>query len=181
MTAIIEHDVAAPQACSGQNPLKLKKIHHVELWAGNANQSAYFYRKAFGFSQLASSGLATGCRDTASCVLAQGKIRFVITSALSAGHPAAEHVRLHGDGVRDIALQVDDADFAYAEAVRRGAKGVIEPHDISDEYGTVRPAAVQTYGQTIHSFISYDDYRGAILPGYQRAEVAGESAGLLIV
>ena len=181
MTATIETDVAARRSGTGENPLKLKRIHHVELWAGNAKQSAYFYRKAFGFSQLAYSGLETGCRDTASYVLAQGKIRFVITSALSAGHPAAEHVRLHGDGVRDIALQVDDADFAYAEAVRRGAKGVIEPHDIRDEFGTVRRAAVQTYGETIHSFISYDDYRGAFLPGYPRAEVAGESTGLLIV
>ncbi len=97
MTATIETDVAARRSGTGENPLKLKRIHHVELWAGNAKQSAYFYRKAFGFSQLAYSGLETGCRDTASYVLAQGKIRFVITSALSAGHPAAEHVRLHGD------------------------------------------------------------------------------------
>jgi 4-hydroxyphenylpyruvate dioxygenase len=181
MTATIEADVAARQSGTGQNPLKLKRIHHVELWAGNAKQSAYYYRKAFGFSQLAYSGLETGVRDTASYVLAQGKIRFVITSALSPDHPAAEHVRQHGDGVRDIALQVEDADFAYAEAVRRGAKGVVEPYDVRDEHGVVRRAAVQTYGQTIHSFISYDDYRGPFLPGYQAAEVAGESTGLLIV
>jgi 4-hydroxyphenylpyruvate dioxygenase len=181
MTATIEADVAARQTGTGQNPLKLKRIHHVELWAGNAKQSAYYYRKAFGFSQLAYAGLETGIRDTASYVLAQGKIRFVITSALSPDHPAADHVRLHGDGVRDIALQVEDADFAYAEAVRRGAKGVVEPHDVRDEHGVVRRAAVQTYGQTIHSFISYDDYRGPFLPGYQAAEVAGESTGLLIV
>src|SRR5437764_14788116 len=84
------------------NPLKLKRIHHVELWTGNAKQSAYFYRKAFGFSQIAYSGLETGNRQTASYVLAQGKIRFVITSPLSAEHPASEHVRVHGDGVRDI-------------------------------------------------------------------------------
>jgi 4-hydroxyphenylpyruvate dioxygenase len=83
--------------------------------------------------------------------------------------------------VRDIALQVEDADFAYAEALRRGAKGVTEPHDVRDEHGTVRRAAVQTYGDTIHSFISYQEYRGAFLPGYQAAEVPGESTGLLIV
>src|SRR5258708_16920261 len=106
MTATIESDIAAQRSGTGANPLKLKKIHHVEFWAGNAKQSAYFYRKAFGFSQLAYSGLETGNRQAASYVLAQGKIRFVITSPLSGEHPAADHVRLHSDGVRDIALQV---------------------------------------------------------------------------
>ncbi len=181
MTVTIESDAAVRESGLRENPLKLKKIHHVEFWAGNAKQSAYFYRKAFGFSQLAYSGLETGNRQTASYVLAQGKIRFVITSPLSGDHPASEHLRLHGDGVRDIALQVEDADFAYAEAVRRGAKGVVEPHDVSDDLGTVRHAAIQTYGDTVHSLISYKDYRGAFLPGYQAAEVPGESAGLLVV
>src|SRR5205814_3616833 len=110
-----------------ENPLKLKRVHHVELWSGNAKQAAYFYRKAFGFSQIAYCGLETGNRESASYVLAQGKIRFVITSPLGGDHPAAEHVRRHGDGARDIALQVEDADFAYNEAVRRGATGVVEP------------------------------------------------------
>ena len=181
MTVTIETDAAVRERTLRENPLKLKRIHHVELWTGNAKQSAYFYRKAFGFSQAAYSGLETGNRETASYVLAQGKIRFVITSPLTPEHPASEHVRRHGDGVRDIALQVEDADFAYAEAVRRGATGVVEPHDVSDEFGTVRRAAVQTYGQTIHSLISYTDYRGAFLPGYQAADVPGESTGLLIV
>ena len=165
----------------GENPLKLKRIHHVEFWAGNAKQSAYFYRKAFGFSQLAYSGLETGNRATASYVLAQAKIRFVITTPLNPHHPASEHVRKHGDGVYDIALLVEDADFAFEEAVRRGAKPAIEPHDLHDENGTVRRAAVHTYGETIHSFLSYKDYNGPFLPGYVAAEVPGESAGLLVV
>jgi 4-hydroxyphenylpyruvate dioxygenase len=183
MTATtIERDAAATREGSArENPLGLKRIHHVELWAGNAKQSSFFYRKAFGFSQVAYSGLETGNRETASYVLGQGKIRFVITTPLTPEHPASEHIRRHGDGVRDIALQVEDADFAYAEAVRRGAKGVVEPHDVTDEFGSVRRAAVQTYGQTIHSFISYRDYRGPFLPGYQPAEIAGESTGLLLV
>ncbi len=168
MTATIESDVAVRESGLRENPLKLKRIHHVELWAGNAKQSAYFYRKAFGFSQLAYSGLETGNRQAASYVLAQGKIRFVITSPLSAEHPASDHIRLHGDG-------------AYAEALRRGAEGVVEPHDVSDDFGTIRHAAIQTYGETIHSLISYKDYRGSFLPGYQTAEVAGESTGLLVV
>src|SRR5438132_9755155 len=99
-TSTIETDVALRDVKRGENPLKLKRIHHVEFWAGNAKQSAYFYRKAFGFSQLAYSGLETCNRETASYVLAQGKIRFVITSPLAAEHPASEHVRVHGDAAR---------------------------------------------------------------------------------
>src|SRR5436853_6294894 len=102
-TSTIETDVALRDVKRGENPLKLKRIHHVELWAGNAKQSAYFYRKAFGFSQLAYSGLETGNRQAASHVLAQGKIRFVITSPLSAEHPASDHIRIPVDGVRDSA------------------------------------------------------------------------------
>src|SRR3954469_11687188 len=115
MTATIESDIAVRESGLRENPLKLKKIHHVELWAGNAKQSSFFYRKAFGFSQLAYSGLETGNRQAASYVLSQGKIRFVITSPLTPTHPAGEHIRKHGDGVVDIALHVEDADYAYAE------------------------------------------------------------------
>jgi 4-hydroxyphenylpyruvate dioxygenase len=179
--AAIETDVMVREPRAGANPLKLKKIHHVELLAGNAKQSAFFYRKAFGFSQVAYSGLETGNREATSYVLAQGKVRFVITSPLRAGHPGSEHIRRHGDGVIDIALQVEDADFAFAEAVRRGARPAVEPHDVTDEYGTVRRAAIHTYGDTIHTFLSYKDYKGPFLPGYAPAEIPGESAGLLIV
>lgn len=165
----------------GENPLKLKRVHHVELYAGNAKQSAYFYRKAFGFSQIAYSGLETGNRTAASYVLAQGKIRFVITSPLNPHNPGAEHIRRHGDGVCDIALLVEDADFAFAEAVRRGAKPAIDPHDVHDEHGSVRRAAIHIYGDTIHTLLSYKDYKGAFLPGYQAAPVPGEDGGLLVV
>src|SRR6185295_15137468 len=180
MTAAIETDVAIRGGQTGQNPLKLRNIHHVELWAGNAKQSAYFYRKAFGFSQLAYSGLETGNRETTSYVLSQGKIRFVITSPLAPSHPASDHIKHHGDGVHDIALLVEDADFAFHEAVKRGAQPAVEPHDVTDDHGTVRRAAIHTYGDTLHSFISYKDYKGAFLPGFASAEVPGESAGLLL-
>ena len=179
MTATLPNELTSKSR--GENPLKIKKVHHVEFWAGNAKQSAYFYRKAFGFSQLAYSGLETGNRETASYVLSQNKIRFVITSPLNHKHPASEHIRRHGDGVHDVALQVEDADFAFAEAVRRGAKPVIEPHDVKDENGSIRRAAIRTYGETIHSFISYSDYSGPFLPGYAPAEIPGESTGLLVV
>jgi len=181
MTVTVEKEAPIAQQAKGENPLGLKKIHHVEFLAGNAKQSAYFYRKAFGFSQLAYSGLETGNRDTASYVLSQGKVRFVITSPLRPGHPGAEHIRKHGDGVVDIALHVEDADFAFHEAVRRGAKPAVEPHDLKDANGTVRRAAVHTYGDTLHSFISYSDYTGPFLPGFTPAEVAGEPSGIVLV
>jgi len=168
-------------AASGGNPLRLKRIHHVEFWVGNAKQAAYFYRKAFGFSQLAYSGLETGNREFASYVLAQGRVRFVLSTPFDPGHAATEHIRRHGDGVRDIALLVEDADFAFHEAVRRGAEAVAEPHDVTDERGTVRRAAIRTYGDTIHSFLSYENYDGVFLPGYAAAEIAGDPVGLVAV
>src|SRR5260221_12431480 len=107
MTATMETGAVQQDAKRGENPLKLKRIHHVEFWTGNAKQSSFFYRKAFGFSQLAYSGLETGNRETASYVLSQGKIRFVITSPLTPSHPASDHIKNHADGVRYIALLVE--------------------------------------------------------------------------
>jgi 4-hydroxyphenylpyruvate dioxygenase len=164
-----------------KNPLRLKKIHHVEFWVGNARQASFYYRKAFGFSQLAYSGLETGNRALASYVLAQNKVRFVLSTPFSPDHPASEHIKRHGDGVRDIALQVEDADFAFHEAVRRGAKPAVEPHDLTDANGTVRRASVHTYGDTLHTFLSYKDYTGPFLPGYVPAEIPGDDVGIVLV
>jgi len=140
-----------------QNPLGLKKIHHVEFYVGNAKQAEFYYRKAFGFSRAAYSGLETGNRETTSYVMRQGNINFVLTAPMGPEHPAANHLKKHGDGVRDIAFLVEDADHAFNEAVKRGATAVTQPHDLFDENGTVRHAAIATYGDTIHSFISYSD------------------------
>ncbi|HEX8735260.1 MAG TPA: 4-hydroxyphenylpyruvate dioxygenase [Pyrinomonadaceae bacterium] len=170
-----------------QNPLGLKKIHHVEFYVGNAKQAEFYYRKAFGFSRAAYSGLETGNRETTSYVMRQNRVNFVLTTPLSPEHAAAEHIKLHGDGVRDIAFQVEDADHAFNEAVARGAKAFIEPHDWTDDFGSVRRAAIHTYGDTIHSFISYNsannghNYNGAFLPGFVAQEVAGESTGIVLV
>jgi 4-hydroxyphenylpyruvate dioxygenase len=161
------------------NPLRLRQIHHVEFLVGNARQAAFFYRNAFGFSQMAYAGLETGRRDRTSYALEQGKARFVLTTPLQSDTEEAEHVRRHGDGVRDIAFQVDDADRAFEEAVRRGATPAVEPHDVSDAHGTVRRAAIHTYGDTLHSFISLDDYRGPFLPGFELRRVEGPDAGIL--
>jgi len=161
------------------NPLRLRSIHHVEFWVGNAKQAAFFYRQAFGFSQLAYAGLETGQRAQASYVLGQGRIRFVMSTPLSPDHPAAEHLRAHGDGVCDIAFHVDDADLAFAEAVRRGAAVAVEPRTLADDHGAIRHAAVRAYGDTVHSFISYDTYNGPFLPGFVEAPRPGEDLGLL--
>ncbi len=158
--------------------LPLKSVHHVELLVGNAKQAAYYYRKAFGYSQLAYAGPETGLRTQASYVLAQGDIRLVVSTPLSPDDPMSEHHRLHGDGVLDIAFLVDDVDRCFQEAVSRGAKVAREPYDMTDDFGRVRRAKIQAYGDTLHSFISLDDYRGQFLPGYQLRRVPAPSFGL---
>lgn len=169
-----------------QNPLGLKKIHHVEFYVGNAKQAEFYYRKAFGFSRLGYSGLETGNRETTSYLMRQTNINFVLTTPLSPEHPAAEHIKQHGDGVRDIAFLVEDADHAFNEAVKRGATPVTEPHDLADENGSVRHSAIATYGDTIHSFISYNtnnghNYNGVFLPGFVEQNVEGEPTGIMLV
>src|ERR1700732_3434369 len=142
------------------NPLKLRSIHHVEFWVGNARQAAYFYRQAFGFSQIAYAGMETGQRDRTSYALAQGKARLLLSSPLDSSGAIAEHTAPHGDAVSDIAFLVDDADRAFEEAVRRGARPAMEPRDLSDKCGAVRQAAIPTYGDTIPLFLSFKGFRG---------------------
>ncbi|HEY8548840.1 MAG TPA: 4-hydroxyphenylpyruvate dioxygenase [Vicinamibacterales bacterium] len=161
------------------NPLRLRTIHHVHFIVGNARQAAYFYRHAFGFSQKAYAGLETGQRDLASYVLAQNRTRFVLSTPLCADGWAADHLKRHGDGVVDIAFTVDDADRAFEEAVRRGARPAAEPQTLEDEHGRVRRASIHTYGDTVHSFIATDGYRGPFLPGFVAREVPGRETGLL--
>ena len=154
---------------------------YVELWVGNAKQAAYFYEHALGCTRTAYSGPETGVRDRASYVVEQGEIRFVLTSAIREDHPITRHHARHGDGVRDIALNVPDANEAYRQAVQRGARGVLEPEELQDEFGTLRRAAIATYGDTIHTFVDRSDYAGPFLPGYVAAASngqAGAGAGL---
>ncbi len=161
------------------NPLKLRKIHHIEMWVGDALQAAYFYRNAFGFNQIAYSGLETGNRDTTSFVLAQGQSRLVLTSSMDPDSEIAQHVRLHGDGVKDIAFHVDDADRTFDFALGKGAEAAAQPHELADGNGKVRKATVKTYGDTVHSFISRSGYEGPFLPGFKEQIVDGPDAGLL--
>ncbi len=138
-----------------KNPLGLKKIHHVEFYVGNAKQAEFYYRKAFGFSRIGYMGLETGNREVTSYLLKQNNVNFILSTPLSPDHPGSEHIKQHGDGVHDIAFQVEDVDHAFNEAVKRGARPVEQPHDHGDEHGVVRHASIATYGDTIHSFLSY--------------------------
>ena len=163
--------------------LPLKGTDHVEFYVGNARQAAYFYRAAFGFSLVAYAGPETGQRDRASYVVQQGKIRFVLTTALRSGHPVAAHAHTHGDGVRSVALWVDDARGAWRETTRRGAVSVAEPREMRDENGTAVLAAIQAYGDTIHTFVERGNYSGPFLPGYRAvaADPIARPVGLLHV
>jgi 4-hydroxyphenylpyruvate dioxygenase len=142
----------------------------IEFFVGNAKQAAQYYRSAFGYQLVAYRGPETGTRDRASYLLTQNKVRLVLTSALAPDHPIAEHVNRHGDGVRDIALWVDDAREAFSLAVERGAKPAAEPQVLRDDDGEVVLAGIHTYGDTIHSLVERRNYRGAFLPGFQPAE-----------
>ncbi|MFQ5733857.1 MAG: 4-hydroxyphenylpyruvate dioxygenase [Planctomycetaceae bacterium] len=158
--------------------LPLKSIHHVELLVGNAKQAAYYYRKAFGFSQIAYAGPETGMRGQASYVLQQGGILLVLSTPMTPEDPMSEHHRVHGDGVLDVAFLVDDVDRVFDEAVSRNAEVAMEPHELSDQYGRVRRAKLRAYGDTLHSLISLDDYTGIFLPGYRRQRIPERDAGL---
>ena len=150
--------------------MPIKGWDHIEFYVGNAKQAAQYYSLVWGFTLVAYAGLETGVRDRASYVMQQGKIRFVLTTALGPESPIARHVLLHGDGAKDIALEVPNAEKAYDEALRRGATGAIEPTVIEDRHGKVRRAAIYTYGETLHSFIERTDYHGPFLPGYRAVE-----------
>src|SRR3712207_5856870 len=122
---------------SVRDHMPLNGIDHIELWVGNAAQAAYFFTRAFGFTETAYRGLETGSRDRTSHVLEQGRIRLVVTGALHSAADVADHHRRHGDGVKVIALSVPDVDDAYCEATARGAEGLVEPHDAEDGHGSV--------------------------------------------
>lgn len=146
--------------------LPLNGTDYVELYVGNARQAAHYYQTAFGFQPVAHAGLSTGLKDRESYVLQQGKIRFVLTSPLHGDTDIGRHIDQHGDGVRVVALWVDDAARAFYETVRRGATPFMEPTYEHDEHGYVVRSGIRTYGDTIHVFVERDAYEGVFLPGY---------------
>jgi 4-hydroxyphenylpyruvate dioxygenase len=149
------------------DPFPINGTDYVEFYCGNAKQASHYYRAAFGFQLVGYSGPETGVRDRASYLMVQDRIRFVLTSPLGPDSPIAEHHLQHGDGVRDLALWVDDCRTAFAYAVQHGATVVREPEVLRDDQGEIVIAAIRTYGDTIHSLVERKNYRGLFLPGFQ--------------
>ncbi len=173
----------AEKIAKAQDFLPINGTDHIELYVGNAKQAAHFYKTAFGFQSVAYAGPETGVRDRASYVLQQGKIRLVLTTALRSDHPISAHVLKHGDGVKVLALWVDDAYSAYEETTKRGATSYLAPHTLKDEFGEVKIAGIYTYGETVHLFVERKNYNGPFLPGYQEWKTAyhPQEAGLLYI
>lgn len=166
-----------------QNPLAQIDWDHVEFYVGNAKQAAHFYMSAFGFEQVAYAGPETGVLDRASYALVQNNLRFVLTASLRPDGAIAEHVKLHGDGVRDVAILVQDARAAWKSACDGGARSIMEPTESRDEHGVLIRATIATYGDTVHSFVQRDGYRGIFAPGFveQRRSVPAQKPGLLAI
>lgn len=146
--------------------LPLNGTDYIEFYVGNAKQAAHFYQTAFGFKLIAYAGPETGIRDRASYVLQQEKVRFMFTTSLNPNSDIAQHVHLHGDGVKVLALWVDDAEEAFRGTMERGAKPAAEPRTLTDEHGEVKVASIHTYGDTIHTFVERKNYSGVFMPGF---------------
>jgi len=160
----------------------IQGIDHIEFWVGNAKQAAYYFCNAWGFHPVAYAGLETGVRDRTSHLVAQSNVRFVFTGSLVPDSPITEHVGRHGDGVKDVAFKVPNAEEAFHIAVERGATPVLEPTASEDEHGKVVRASIATYGETIHSFIQRTDYSGPFLPGFRAVDTAaGNDVGIKAV
>jgi 4-hydroxyphenylpyruvate dioxygenase len=163
-----------------QDFLPLLGTDYVELYVGNAKQSAHYYKTAFGYQSLAYAGLETGVRDRTSYVLKQDKIRLVLTTPLNQDSPINDHLKKHGDGVKIVALWVDDATSAYQETIKRGAVSFMEPTVEKDEFGEVVRSGIYTYGETVHLFVERKNYNGIFLPGYKEwnSDYNPEAVGL---
>ena len=153
-----------------QDFLPLLGTDYVEFYVGNAKQAAHFYKTAFGFQSEAYSGLETGKKDRVSYVLRQDKIRLVLTSPLGSASPINDHIVKHGDGVKVVALWVEDARSAFEETTKRGAKPFMKPEVEKDEHGEVVRSGIYTYGETVHMFVERKNYNGQFLPGYRKWE-----------
>ena len=169
----------APQAVAADT-FPINGTDYIEFYVGNAKQASMYYRAAFGFKLVAYRGPETGTRDRASYVLQQGKVRLVLTTPITPDSDIARHVHAHGDGVRDLALWVNNAQTAWKRAVARGAISVREPEVLADEHGEVVIAAIATYGETIHSLVERRKYKGTFMPGFVAAEPTfqGKPVGL---
>jgi 4-hydroxyphenylpyruvate dioxygenase len=181
----METTIAAPKPSSSAETdfLPLQGTDYVEFYVGNAKQAAHFYKTAFGFQSLAYSGPETGTKEKASYVIRQNKLTFVLTTPLRSNNPITEHIHKHGDGVKVLALKVEDATSAWEETTKRGGKSYLEPVTLSDDDGEVVMSGIHTYGDTVHLFIERGNYRGVFMPGFRKWESAYNptETGLLYV
>lgn len=157
----------APTPTKAADFLPINGTDYIEFYVGNAKQAAHYYKTAFGFQSLAYAGPETGVRDRASYVLLQNKVRLVLTTPLHPSGPIAEHITRHGDGVKVLALWVDDATRSFEETVKRGAKPYLQPTVEKDDNGSVVRSGIHTYGETVHIFVERKNYKGPFLPGYR--------------
>lgn len=160
----------AEKISQAENFLPIHGTDYIEFYVGNAKQSAHYYKTAFGFQSVAYAGPETGVKDRVSYVLQQGKIRLILTTALQSEHPISEHVKKHGDGVKVLALWVEDAYKAFEETTKRGGKPYQEPITLKDDNGEVRMSGIYTYGETVHMFIERKNYNGIFMPGFEKWE-----------
>ncbi|HEX7515855.1 MAG TPA: 4-hydroxyphenylpyruvate dioxygenase [Chthoniobacterales bacterium] len=181
----METTIAAPKASSSTETdfLPLQGTDYVEFYVGNAKQAAHFYKTALGFQSLAYAGPETGTKDRASYVIRQNKLTFVLTTPLRSDNPIADHIYRHGDGVKVIALIVEDATSAWNETTKRGGKSYLEPVTLTDDGGEVVMSGIHTYGDTVHLFIERNGYSGLFMPGFRKWETAYQPSetGLLYV
>jgi 4-hydroxyphenylpyruvate dioxygenase len=181
----METTIAAPKPLSSAETdfLPLQGTDYVEFYVGNAKQAAHFYKTAFGFQSLAYAGPETGTKDRASYVIRQNKLTFLLTTPLRPDNPIADHIYQHGDGVKVIALKVEDATSAWNETTKRGGKSYLEPVTLSDDDGEVVMSGIHTYGDTVHVFVERNGYNGVFMPGFRKWESAYQPSdtGLLYV
>jgi 4-hydroxyphenylpyruvate dioxygenase len=162
-----------------QDTFPIRRVDHVRHYVNNARQAAYYYQHVFGFSITGYSGLETGNRDQVDWLLQQNDIRLVFSAPIRPGHPMAGQICEHGDFVQDIAFEVDDVDWSFNAAVGRGARPAREPFTMEDDFGTVRVASIHTYGDTWHTLLNRDNYKGHFWPGFRREDNPGEPLGLI--
>ncbi|HLS70560.1 MAG TPA: 4-hydroxyphenylpyruvate dioxygenase [Chitinophagaceae bacterium] len=181
--SIVQGKTFAEKIAQADDFLPISGTDYVEMYVGNAKQAAHYYKTAFGFQEIAYSGPETGVRGKASYVLQQDKIRLVLTSGLNSDSPICEHQKKHGDGVKILALTVEDAYDAFEQTTKRGGKPYLEPVTLSDEHGEVKMSGVYTYGEVAHVFVERKNYKGAFMPGYEasKSEYNPEGTGLLYI
>ena len=175
--------LTAPSSTAVEDFLPINGTDYIEFYVGNAKQASYYYRTAFGFQLVAYAGPETGVRDRASYVLQQGKIRLMLTTPMGPDSEISEHIKRHGDGVKVLALWVDDAEKSWLETTSRGARSAGAPATLTDAHGEVKVASIHTYGDTIHTFVERRNYNGVFMPGYEAMDdgFRTEPVGLLYV